>query len=128
MKTTKAKHPEDEIEKVGAGGEVGQGQSGVPLHKPHGHRDAELGPRQLGAQLLDPELDLLAGAAATDGGGLVSGDPHLAGAAQLLQRHGLQGEAGVLGQHLAATDRRDVLQLVHDRLRESPEMPMDRQT
>jgi len=46
MKTTKSKHPEDEIEKVGAGGEVGQGQSGVPLHKPHGHRDAELGPRE----------------------------------------------------------------------------------
>jgi hypothetical protein len=44
--TPKAKQPEHKIERVGAGGEVGEGQSGVPLHKPQGRRDAELGPRE----------------------------------------------------------------------------------
>ena len=44
--TPKAKQPEHEIERVGAGGQVGEGQSGVPLHKPQGRRDAELGPRE----------------------------------------------------------------------------------
>jgi hypothetical protein len=44
--TLKAKHSNEEIEKLGAGGEIGEGQSGVPLHKPHGKRDAELGPRE----------------------------------------------------------------------------------
>ena len=39
-------HPSKTIERVGAGGEVGQGQSGVPLHKPQGKRDRELGPRE----------------------------------------------------------------------------------
>ena len=42
----KAKQPEPKIERVGAGGQVGEGQSGVPLHKPQGRRDAELGPRE----------------------------------------------------------------------------------
>lgn len=42
----KAKQPEHKIERVGAGGQVGEGQSGVPLHKPQGRRDAELGPRE----------------------------------------------------------------------------------
>jgi hypothetical protein len=36
----------DKIERVGAGGEVGQGQAGVPLHKPQGRRDRELGERE----------------------------------------------------------------------------------
>jgi hypothetical protein len=45
-KTIKAKQPEHGIERVGAGGQVGEGQSGVPLHKPQGRRDAELGPRE----------------------------------------------------------------------------------
>ena len=44
--TPKAKQPEHKIERVGAGGQVGEGQSGVPLHKPEGKRDAELGPRE----------------------------------------------------------------------------------
>jgi hypothetical protein len=35
-----------DIERVGAGGEIGKGQSGVPLHKPHGVRDRELGERE----------------------------------------------------------------------------------
>jgi hypothetical protein len=35
-----------DIEPVGAGGEVGQGQSGQPLHKPHGVRDREIGDRE----------------------------------------------------------------------------------
>ena len=34
------------IERVGAGGQVGQGQAGVPLHKPQGRRDRELGDRE----------------------------------------------------------------------------------
>lgn len=42
----RAKDPKEPIEKVGAGGEVGAGQSGVPLHKPQGKRDRELGPRE----------------------------------------------------------------------------------
>jgi hypothetical protein len=44
--TKKAKDRQEGIEKVGAGGEVGQGQSGVPLHKPQGKRDRELGERE----------------------------------------------------------------------------------
>jgi hypothetical protein len=44
--TSKSKQPEHGIERVGAGGQVGEGQSGVPLHKPQGRRDAELGPRE----------------------------------------------------------------------------------
>jgi len=44
--TIKAKQPDHGIERVGAGGQVGEGQSGVPLHKPQGRRDAELGPRE----------------------------------------------------------------------------------
>ncbi|HVA12422.1 MAG TPA: hypothetical protein VNF99_04160 [Stellaceae bacterium] len=43
--TGKANSPE-KIERVGAGGEVGQGQAGVPLHKPQGKRDRELGERE----------------------------------------------------------------------------------
>ena len=34
------------IERVGAGGEVGKGQAGAPLHKPQGKRDRELGERE----------------------------------------------------------------------------------
>ncbi len=42
-----AKKPaEPGYDRLGAGGEVGQGQSGVPLHKPHGVRDRELGERE----------------------------------------------------------------------------------
>jgi hypothetical protein len=40
------KLPRDEVERVGAGGEIGKGQSGAPLHKPHGVRDRELGERE----------------------------------------------------------------------------------
>lgn len=46
IETPKSKQPEHKIERVGAGGQVGEGQSGVPLHKPQGRRDAELGPRE----------------------------------------------------------------------------------
>lgn len=35
-----------EVERVGAGGEVGKGQAGAPLHKPQGKRDRELGERE----------------------------------------------------------------------------------
>ena len=34
------------IERVGAGGQVGEGQAGAPLHKPEGKRDRELGERE----------------------------------------------------------------------------------
>ena len=44
--TRRAKDPQEGIEKVGAGGQVGEGQSGVPLHQPQGKRDRELGPRE----------------------------------------------------------------------------------
>ena len=37
---------QDKIERFGAGGEVGRGQSGTPLNKPHGVRDRELGKRE----------------------------------------------------------------------------------
>jgi hypothetical protein len=40
------KQPQAAIERVGAGGEVGKGQTGTPLHKPHGVRDRELGERE----------------------------------------------------------------------------------
>ena len=36
----------DTVERVGAGGEVGEGQAGEPLHKPQGRRDRELGERE----------------------------------------------------------------------------------
>lgn len=58
--TPKAKQPEHKIERVGAGGQVGEGQSGVPLHKPQGRRDAELGPRErvgAGGQVGEPPSD-----------------------------------------------------------------------
>jgi len=58
--TPKAKQPEHKIERVGAGGQVGEGQSGVPLHKPQGRRDAELGPRErvgAGGQVGAPRSD-----------------------------------------------------------------------
>jgi hypothetical protein len=56
--TNKAKQPGHTIERVGAGGQVGEGQSGVPLHKPEGRRDAELGPRErvgAGGQVGNPQ-------------------------------------------------------------------------
>jgi hypothetical protein len=40
------KNSQDKIERFGAGGEVGKGQSGTPLQKPHGVRDRELGKRE----------------------------------------------------------------------------------
>ena len=41
-----AKSTLPQIERVGAGGAVGQGQSGRPLHQPKGVRDRELGARE----------------------------------------------------------------------------------
>ena len=58
--TPKTKQVEHKIERVGAGGQVGEGQSGVPLHKPQGRRDAELGPRERvgsGGQVGKPRSD-----------------------------------------------------------------------
>ena len=58
--TPKSKQPEHKIERVGAGGQVGEGQAGVPLHKPQGRRDAELGPRErvgAGGQVGAPRSD-----------------------------------------------------------------------
>jgi hypothetical protein len=58
--TPTTKQPEHKIERVGAGGQVGEGQSGVPLHKPQGRRDAELGPRErvgAGGQVGTPRSD-----------------------------------------------------------------------
>ena len=46
IKDPKERVEKGPIEKVGAGGQVGEGQSGVPLHKPQGERDRELGPRE----------------------------------------------------------------------------------
>lgn len=43
--TAMQKDQKPEIERVGAGGEIGSGQSGMPLNKPHGVRDRELGKR-----------------------------------------------------------------------------------
>ena len=40
------KTPQPDIERFGAGGEVGKGQSGTPLQKPQGVRDRELGKRE----------------------------------------------------------------------------------
>ena len=48
------------IERVGAGGEVGEGQSGAPLHKPEGRRDRELGDRErvgAGGLIGEPHYD-----------------------------------------------------------------------
>lgn len=48
------------IERVGAGGEVGEGQSGAPLHKPLGRRDRELGERErvgAGGPIGEPHYD-----------------------------------------------------------------------
>jgi hypothetical protein len=59
----KAKHQSpalEEIERVGAGGEVGEGQSGAPLHKPLGRRDRELGERErvgAGGLIGEPHYD-----------------------------------------------------------------------
>ncbi|HEY3916616.1 MAG TPA: hypothetical protein VGL83_02425 [Stellaceae bacterium] len=44
-KQAKKDSPET-IERVGAGGQVGEGQAGAPLHKPQGKRDRELGERE----------------------------------------------------------------------------------
>ena len=44
--TAMQKDHKPEIERVGAGGEIGSGQSGTPLNKPHGVRDRELGKRE----------------------------------------------------------------------------------
>jgi len=41
-----AKETQGGIERVGAGGQVGEGQAGAPLHKPEGKRDRELGERE----------------------------------------------------------------------------------
>ena len=87
------------------------GQRADPLGE-HVLVDPEGGPLQLRAQLGEPELDLLGGAGAADDGGLVGVDPDLRGPAELLDRHCLQGEPGVLAVDGAAGDRRDVLQLV----------------
>ena len=73
--------------------------------------DPEGGPLRLGAQLRDPELDLLGVAGAADDGGPVGGDPDLPGPAELRDGHRLEGEAGVLAVDLAAGDRGDVLEL-----------------
>jgi hypothetical protein len=43
---TETRNKQSEIVRVGAGGEVGQGQTGEALHKPHGKRDCELGERE----------------------------------------------------------------------------------
>jgi hypothetical protein len=58
VKSAKAGH--EAVERVGAGGEVGEGQSGAPLHKPQGQRDRELGERErvgAGGPLGDPHYD-----------------------------------------------------------------------
>jgi hypothetical protein len=44
--TAMQKDQKPEIERVGAGGENGSGQSGTPLNKSHGVRDRELGKRE----------------------------------------------------------------------------------
>ena len=73
--------------------------------------DAERRPLQLGTQLGDPELDLSADPAPSMIVGPVRGDPHLPGAAELLERHRLEAEAGVLAVDLTAGDGGDVLEL-----------------
>lgn len=42
----KTKSAPIDIERVGAGGVVGEGQGGTPLHQPQGKRDRALGPRE----------------------------------------------------------------------------------
>ena len=60
----------------------------------------------------EPELDRLGRPAAADDRGAVGVDPHLAGPAEVLDRHRLEREPGVLAVDGAAGERGDVLQLV----------------
>src|SRR5262249_33751931 len=69
-----------------------------------------VGRLDLGLQLLDPGLDRLGIAGAVDDRGRVLVDDDLAGAAQLRQLRVLELETHLLGDHLAATEDRDVLQ------------------
>src|SRR5699024_9175795 len=63
------------------------------------------------ADLLDATLQLLLGASTIDNGGVVLGDNDLAGGTQQRQVGGLQVQADLLGDDLAASQDRDVLQL-----------------
>src|SRR5439155_20098194 len=64
----------------------------------------------LGADLVDPALDLLGVAGTLDDGGLVLGGGELANLAEVVQRRVLELEADGLGDDLAAGQDRDVLQ------------------
>src|SRR4051794_13241810 len=64
----------------------------------------------LGTDLVDPPLDLVAVAGALDDRGLVLGDHDLAGLAEELDAGALELEADLLGDDLATGQDRDVLQ------------------
>jgi hypothetical protein len=64
----------------------------------------------LGTDLVDPARDRLVVAGAVDDGGLVLGELHALGGAQVVQGHLLQAHARFLGDHLAAGEDRQVLE------------------
>src|SRR5439155_4845136 len=64
----------------------------------------------LGADLVDPALDLLGVARTLDDGGLVPGGGELASLAEVVQRSVLELQADGLGDDLATCQDRDVLQ------------------
>ena len=63
------------------------------------------------ADLLDATLQLLLGASTIDDGGVILGDNDLAGGTQQRQVSGLQVQADLLGDNLAAGQDRNILQL-----------------
>ena len=69
-----------------------------------------IGAFDLGTDLLDAAVDLLLGTSTLNDGGLVLGDDNLACLAQVLELGGLEGEADLLGDNLAAGEDGHVLQ------------------
>ena len=69
-----------------------------------------VGVLDLGADLVDPALDLLLLAGAVDDRRRVLGDDDAAGAAELRDLRVLELQAHLLGDHLAAGEDRDVLE------------------
>ena len=64
----------------------------------------------LGANLLDPRLDLVLAAGAIDDGGILLADDHALGLAEFLEGGLLQAQTNLLGDHGATGEDGDVLQ------------------